>query len=90
MYSALLQSGIPAYQLASFGVADESPGTQGSGGGPAISAVVSVNINVQFDAQTAATAANSSRTDVLEAMFNSALNSYVPPDSHRCSAAAAY
>lgn len=73
MYAALIQSGIPASQLTNFGVSDESPGIQKLEGQPAISAVVNVNINVQYDAQTAV--ANSSRTDILEAMFNSALNS---------------
>ena len=63
-------------QLAGFQITDESPGTYGFEGYPTISAVVATYINVDSEPLGGNSTSNgASRTDILEALLNSALNS---------------
>ena len=72
LYSALTSTN-PQLNLAGFGLTDESYGTPGAQGMPAISYVASIAINVQ--GETMVPTMNSSRVDTLEALLNSAVNS---------------
>ena len=71
IYAALIAES-PSMQLGLFGVSDESPGSAAMPGSPSISYVTAVGIAVQGEPLSATVSSN--RTDILEAMLDSAIN----------------